>query len=381
MGAKTSIEWSDATWSPLRVRVRPDARLVAKSKGYNSLVHIAGKMAGHVGQHCEHVSDGCKHCYSGTWQARCLTVNGTGLPFDRRSRDLIEPFVDEKILAQPLKWRTPKKIFVANQSDLFGEWYTDEQIDHVFAVMALCPQHTFQCLTKRPERMLRYLDRGRPLGFGSDVRWPSVDLDNLDRPWPLDNCWAGVSVEDQKTADTRIPLLLRTPAAIRFVSYEPALGPVDFSRWLDADCCPDCGADDYSITPYNFGQDPETGYYDEGVRAKCRKCGCSAEIEDFIPKSTGPFIDQIIVGGESGPGARPFYVEWARQAIQQCRAAGVAAFFKQAGANVYDSLNSAGWPLTIQQHKGRYLLQDRKGGDLTELPPEIRIREFPEVRR
>src|SRR6185312_11804724 len=120
----TSIQWTDRTWSPLRVRVKSDAAQIARDKNYGSLIQIAEKMAGHVGPHCERVSHGCDNCYSDTNNGRCLPANGTGLPFDRRSRDLVEPFVDEKILLQPLKWRKPQRIFVENQSDLFGEWNT-----------------------------------------------------------------------------------------------------------------------------------------------------------------------------------------------------------------------------------------------------------------
>ena len=208
MGSKTGIEWTDSTWSPIRVRVRQDAAQIAREKGYTSLVQIAEKMAGRVGQHCEHVSPGCEHCYAEANNHRCLPSNGTGLPYDRRSRDLVETFVDEKVLLQPLKWKPvyikdekielecakcgmvgstgdfypkgnarcprcnsaghyralfptrPRRIFVENQSDLFGEWVTDEMLDKVFAVMALCPQHIFQVLTKRPARMLEYLTRG-----------------------------------------------------------------------------------------------------------------------------------------------------------------------------------------------------------------------------
>ena len=141
MGQSTGISWTDSTWSPLRVRVKNDAPDIAKAKGYISLVRIAEKMVGHVGPHCEHVSEGCRECYSGTNNHRCLPANGTGLPFDRRSRDLVDPFIDEKILAQPMHWKGGRKIFVENQSDLFGEWVPEEDIDQVFAVMALCPQH------------------------------------------------------------------------------------------------------------------------------------------------------------------------------------------------------------------------------------------------
>jgi len=115
MPANTAIEWTDATWSPIRAKVKPDAGEIAAQK-YPGLAIIASRMANRVGPHCEHASSGCEHCYSETNNARCLPANGTGLPFDRRSRDLIDIFVDEKILNEPLKWRMPRRVFVENQS-------------------------------------------------------------------------------------------------------------------------------------------------------------------------------------------------------------------------------------------------------------------------
>jgi protein gp37 len=359
MSANSSIEWTDATWSPLRVRVRPDAAAIARAKGYTSLILIGEKMAGHVGQHCEHVSDGCKLCYSGTIQKRCLPVNGTGLPFDRRSRDLVDPFVNEKTLMQPLKWKQPKRIFVENQSDLFGEWYTDEQIDHVFAMMALSPQHTFQVLTKRPVQMLNYIcdqqctlrsreiaDRARVLSQSvRPFRLPDESIFEAKSVatggawnisgWPLPNVWLGVSVENQATANERIPLLLRMPAAKRFVSYEPALGPVDFtnikcvgSGWMNA----------------LSGMDADG------------------------PGAVNDGLDWVIVGGESGPGARPFDIAWAWNTIAQCREAGVACFVKQLGARPMVTMGD-GAPF--------YLRYEGKGGEMSEWSDDLRVREFP----
>lgn len=290
----TSIEWTDKTWSPIRERVKENAAEIARAKGYASLVAIAGKMAGHVGPHCERVSHGCDNCYSDTNNGRCLPANGTGLPFDRRSRDLVEPFVDERILAQPFGWKSPKRIFVENQSDLFGEWVATQFIDRVFAVASECARHAFQILTKRPDRMLAYVTADRP------------------ECWLPPNIWLGVSAEDQETADERIPLLLETPAAIRFVSYEPALGPVDFRSYL-------------------------------------------------------PKLDWIIIGGESGPGARPFDIAWARETIKQCRDAEVACFVKQLGARPY----TAGAPVRLKK---------RKGNNTDEWPMDLCIREFPTTR-
>ncbi len=340
MGAKTSIQWSDATWSPLRVRVRSNAADIARSKNYTSLIQIGEKMAGRVGQHCEHVSDGCVHCYSGTWQGRCLTSGGTGLPFDRRSRDLVEPFVDEKSLGDPLRWKTPKKIFVENQSDLFGEWYRDEMIDRVFAVMALAPQHVFQVLTKRPERMQKYFHnasdlRDRISAMLVDPRF----LDNWGNPrklilgnpsragvaegirkgWrsPLPEwVWLGVSVEDQKTADARTFYLRQIPAAVRFISQEPQLSRIEWTN-------------------------------------------------DMLHG-----ISWLIVGGESGPGARPFDVQWARDTVAQCRKSGTACFVKQLGAKPHE-----------HRPNGDHVFfdfKDRKGGSMEEWPDSIpRVRQFP----
>ncbi|MFP5226634.1 MAG: DUF5131 family protein [Acidobacteriota bacterium] len=304
----TKIEWTDKTWSPLRARVRADAAAIARAKGYTSLVQIAGRMAGRVGPHCERVSHGCENCYSKTGNARCLPANGTGLTFDRRSRDLVEPFVDEKILMQPLKWRGAKKIFVENQSDLFGEWHTDEMIDRVLAVGALCPQHTLQLLTKRPEYALEYFTRG-----GSE-RWGRV----FNRVRFLPNVWVGVSVEDQATAEARSEILRKIPAAVRFISQEPQLSAINWT--------------------------PEM------------LCG----------------ISWVIIGGESGPGARPFDIQWARDTLRQCREAGVAVFVKQLGRVPFCSVQS----ISLESFSP---IKDRKGGHMSEWPSDLRVREFPEV--
>lgn len=295
MGQNSTIEWTQATWSPLRVRVRDDAAEIARKKGYTSLVQIAEKMAGHIGPHCEAVSEGCRNCYSCTNNHRCLPANGTGLPFDRRARDLVDAMVDEKILRQPLSWKQPKLIFVENQSDLFGEWHSDALIDRAFAVMALCHWHTFQVLTKRSDRLREYVGsahirledryqtnvtvmRSAPLKglrhLVSHFRSPKYDIPCPAMEWPLPQCWFGVSVEN-RGALHRIDDLRRTPAAVRFLSLEPLLE--------------DLGTIDL----------------------------------------TG--IHWVIVGGESGPGARPMHPGWVRSIRDQCQAAGVPIFFKQWG--------------------------------------------------
>lgn len=399
MSTKTSIEWTDATWSPIRVRVKADAATIARAKGYTSLISTAAKMAGRIGPHCEHVSPGCEHCYAETNNHRCLPGNGTGLPYDRRSRDLVEPFIDERILLQPLRWKTPRKIFVENQSDLFGEWVPDESIDRVFAVMALCPQHTFQVLTKRPERMLEWFTKKRPAYMSKaaadttawhvwrevpgiqqmvppettrcSFRWNHAEGGEAILGWPLPNVWPGVSCEDQPTADARIPLLLQTPAAVRFVSAEPLLGALRLAA-----------------TPSKrYPGTVKAGYLQPTLHAN-----------DAGGLYETPPLDWVIVGGESGPGARPCDVESIRSIVQQCKSASVPVFVKQLGAhpgevaypqNVSESeaihWQRKGWTRIWDENGNHwrkyYRLEDRKGGDWSEWPEDLRVREFPEGAR
>jgi len=258
----------------------------------------------------------------------------------------------------PLRWKKPCRIFVDSMSDLFHEALSDEQIDQVFAVMALAPQHTFQVLTKRPERMREYLNaddtirriavladskrssvRGNipeigPLGHGSPgARW-----------WPLVNVWLGVSVENQETADERVSVLLDTPAATRFVSYEPALDGVNFSRWLKrtttlhvrADvegmlrnrsfhCL--TGDDGKELSPRQ-AEDQLYALHARGVKYISAGACDAFDPQSGCPGHKNPALDWIIVGGESGPGARPFDVAWARSTVEQCKAAEVACFVK-----------------------------------------------------
>jgi protein gp37 len=230
MGAESKIEWTDATWNP-----------------------VTG---------CTRVSKGCRNCY----MAR--TVPRQGL-------DPWKVVLHPDRLEQPLKWRRPRRIFVNSLSDLFHEDVPIKFISRVWLTMQLAPQHTFQILTKRPGRMLAYM---REFGHYEGK--------------PLPNVWLGVSAENQETADERIPLLLQTPAAVRFVSAEPLLGPVSF-RWAQWE---------------PFSRDRVTNHLD-GLRR----------------------LDWIIVGGESGPGARPMHPYWARSIRDQCQAAGVPFFFKQWG--------------------------------------------------
>lgn len=238
--------------------------------------------------------------------------------------------VADKLL-EPLHWKKPQRIFVNSTSDLFHEGVSDDFIEQCFAVMALASQHTYLILTKRPDRMARFFAgfeedgvfhegfrdamiegqaqslyaKLHPSEADSVSMWMAVHM-------PLPNVMLGISAEDQERFDERWPHLASTPAAKRFISYEPALGPVDFGAAL-------------------FGD----------VRA-----------------------DQIIIGGESGPGARDFHAEWAASALAQCHVRGAAAFMKQMGAKPF----LGGHPLH---------LANKKGGDMTEWPSRFRVREMP----
>ena len=320
MANRSKIEWTESTWTPIR------ARWFAPTND--------GGSKERVGWHCEHVSEGCRNCYAEGINRRL----GTGLDFkpgNLHRADRVgyangesKVFLDEKILLQPLSWLRPRRIFVCSMTDLFASFVPDVMIDRVFAVMALCPQHILQVLTKRSERMRAYLSDPNTPGriaricvdlwiakvVEPDNNWPVDSVGPADLPddlvmrfWPLPNVWLGVSAEDQATADARVPELLATPAAIRFVSAEPLLGPIDFTRIVTTD----------EILGHR-----EPRLYEHGGAASglCRE-----------PITTGR-LNWIIVGGESGPGARPMHPDWARLIRDQCAAAGVAFFFKQWGA-------------------------------------------------
>lgn len=271
MPGKSAIEWTDATWNP-----------------------VTG---------CSKVSPGCEHCYA---EAIALRFGRSKLPWTKPNASENVQLHPER-LNIPLTWKRPRKIFVNSVSDLFHELVPDEFIDQVFAVMALTPWHTFQVLTKRPERMFEYLGGWMPYPYERRgfVLQEAVELAPLDRrfftaagdtiaaalPWPLPNVWLGTSVEDQRRADERIPHLVKTPAAVRFLSCEPLLGPLNLEQWL------------WHKT-----------FLADGPRGV----------------TTGD-LDWIITGGESGHGHRPIEVDWVRSIRDQCQDAGVVFFHKQWG--------------------------------------------------
>lgn len=299
MSDKSRIEWTDATWNPVRARTNPQSPIPDPRTGW----------------HCTHVSEGCRNCYAEKINRRL----GTGLDYKPASRRDLEIFLDEKTLTQPLRWKRQRRIFVGSMTDLFADFVTDAMLDRVFAVMALSPRHTFQVLTKRPERMREYFGSnivawGMRIAKGihfSELAAFNSSISNTPRV-PLPNVWLGVSAEDQASADQRIPHLLAAPAAKRFVSCEPLLGPIDLTLDnLVCGPCPRCSG--------GSQVEPDTN------ANACRRC-------DGLGKSGEWAIDWVIAGGESGPGARPAHPDWFRTVRDQCEAAGAPFFFKQWGS-------------------------------------------------
>jgi protein gp37 len=298
MADGTGIEWTDATWNPVRG--------------------------------CSRVSEGCRNCYAERVAAR---FSGPGLAYegltDKHGRWNATTRLVAEHLDDPLRWKRPRKIFVNSMSDLFHESLSDEQIAAVFGMMAAAPQHTFQVLTKRPARMLRFFQQGDPIeSFLGAAKRAGVDVSFVPRDYsreaPLPNVWLGVSVEDQKAADERIPFLKQTPAAVRFLSMEPLLGDVRLKKHmfdLDVARPGDCAACGHG---HGFTRCPNYG----DVAPSCHHTGCGCP---GFRHTTGSGIDWVIAGGESGHGARPMHPEWARSLRDQCFAAGVPFFFKQWG--------------------------------------------------
>lgn len=214
MADKTAIEWTDATWNPIRAR---------------------SKATGKVGWWCAHASPGCINCYAETMNGWI----GNHVPFTAQARDKVEIFLDEKILRDPPRWRRPRKIFPGSMTDLFGDFVPRPMLARMFAVMGLAGDHTFQVVTKRGERMAETIADDRfadlvdhEMNEIAPAAWCDRELQDAGG-WPLRNVWLGVSVEDQRRADERRDSLAAIAAmgATTWVSYEPALTDVDWHGW------------------------------------------------------------------------------------------------------------------------------------------------------
>lgn len=307
MADKTGIEWTDATWNPI-----VGCSIVSKGCTNCYAMKVAARM--------EHILDATKtYTPDAPHHYRALTKPSKAGPVWTGRVNL----APDKILTQPLRWTRPRRIFVNSMSDLFHESVPDEWIDKIFAVIALTPEHTYQILTKRPERMSDYI---RKVEFHESC---SIKEHLVHWSPPLPNVWLGVSVEDQRTADERIPYLLETPAAARFVSCEPLLEPVD----LDNLEPPDTDGHLSALTAMTWQE-----HYDEAWK-NTRPTEDESE-EDFLDwfgiteitdKKMHPTLDWVIVGGESGKDARPMHPDWVRAIRDQCASAGVPFLFKQWG--------------------------------------------------
>ena len=246
---------------------------------------------------------------------------GTRLPYTAASLDEIEVFLDEKVLEKPLHWRKPRTVFVMSMGDLFHESVPDEYIARVWAVMHSSSRHTFQVLTKRPRRMREFLancgewegwithDGTPPTSYGGTGIVVGVD-DN----WPLHNVWAGTSVENQAAADERIPLLLQTPAAVRFVSCEPLLEEIDLTHLYGH---------------ISFGDRVDLTVDALSGKYVPAWAGRKAKPDTLLSKIDVGKLDWIICGTESGPGARAWAWDWIRSLRDQCQSARVPFFLKQ----------------------------------------------------
>lgn len=346
----TSIEWTDYSTNPFKVRHKAIDGASCQHCG------MPAKNASKLFNFCVRVSDGCRFCY-----ASALTHRWGGPDYGAQMKKCLEPVLVQNELRAILEARVPERsrCFAFDMTDFFFDFWPDEFRDTFLAVAALRPDITFQLLTKRAEQMYGYFADGSNAISPTGFKCPRVNhilnvADQLARKdYPLlfarlfkavvnrntyqylPNCWPGVSVEDQPTANERILWLLKTPAAVRVISYEPALTAVDFRRLPELDWHVD------ALTGERF--------YPTGARRPCY-----------------PAINLLIYGGESGANARPSDLAWARQSRDQCMDAGVAFFCKQLGS--VPMMKEGCVPLAIRH---------RKGGNMDEWPEDLRIREFP----
>lgn len=337
----TSIEWTrnaDGTegesWNPIRARRKSD---------------------GKRGWFCQRISPGCTHCYA----AAMNRWRGNGVDYAVPALDEVELYLDEDALLQPLRWKKPRSIFVCSMTDLFADFVPDEWIEQIYAVMALAYQHTFMVLTKRPERRQCWY-RQIETGSGANEGWrsamvegqaqsiytklhPDEDPDHIGM-WlavqlPLPNVREGTSICTQGEAEDLIPVTLKTPAALHWLSMEPLLERVEISGWL--------------MPSFHVNTRGCTKPLDMKTGELLMKMGRAA-----YKQHGGALIDWVVVGGESGRGARRCDEEWIHSIVQQCRAAGTPCFVKQLGSH----------------HPAP---GDSKGGDWLWWPEYLRVREMP----
>lgn len=328
MSDGSAIEWlqrpgtKPATWNPIRARDRA---------------------TGKRGWFCKHVHEGCRFCYAEALNIKPGMSGGNGHAYAAQNLANVEVYLDEKTLLQPLHWREPRTIFVCSMSDLFGEWVPDDFIAGVFKIAKRCPQHTFIMLTKRPARMRAVLMQ-RVYGLLSH------DL-LRDGRCILPNVWLLVSISEQKDADEFVPILLDTPAAVRGVSCEPLLGPIDLTA-IEA-------PDKVEGERWTFSALETGDYYEqwsETMLGEPRRSGGDGPHREHR-------LDWGIIGGESGKNARPMHPAWARKLIADCEAAGVAKFFKQWGSwaptldreNADATVSDAAWVRAGKKRAGRHL--------------------------
>ncbi|MDI9393487.1 MAG: phage Gp37/Gp68 family protein [Synergistota bacterium] len=304
MADKSRIEWTDATWNP-----------------------VTG---------CTPISMGCENCYAKRHAERFR--GRFGYPAD----DPFRVTFHEDRLEHPLRWAKPRKIFVCSMGDLFHDDVELEWLYKIFGVIARCPQHRFMVLTKRPARMRIFFNTPIPVPghYGYYIKREGVPLEVFN------HLWLGVTAENQRTADERIPILLQIPAAVRFVSVEPMLGPVDISPW---DKCDLCGRLRNSFDP-----DKILGVWGSSF---CHEHynpfnGCEGTYERHA-------LDWVICGGESGPGARPMHPYWAQSLRDQCVNAQVPFFFKQWGE--WESAEQPGTDVVLRRLESNQCVS--KGGE------------------
>lgn len=290
--SKTKIEWTDMTSNPIH------------------LVKEDGKNGGHW---CKKISEGCANCYAETQNQSNYFSFASHLRYAGEPPDLI---LDEAVLQSWMKLKKPHKIFVCSMTDMFGDWISFEWIDKIFAYMKTASWHTFQILTKRPERMLEYFDDYRhDMGASHGiVNWQGGGLAvDLTKAFPLPNVWLGTSIENHNSSDRSQHLYkLHNRGWTTFYSVEPLL----------------------------------------------------EKVELYLNHEK---VDWVIIGGESGKGARPCHYEWILDIVEQCQFGEnpTPVFVKQLGTNYYQ--------------EGVSIKVKGKGGDIHELPSKLQVREFPKV--